>query len=129
MIDNIARGAILHGIRTTEAELIYHERSADAIRSASTQCIFARHHKKIISDEEFAEILLDNVSHTRGEQFSKHYEVLAAPASQRSATSPDQVMNALRAESELDAKFDDSQRGQIVSSSQSGKQQGKGKKV
>ncbi|GMF40644.1 unnamed protein product [Phytophthora fragariaefolia] len=76
------------------------------------------HYKKIISDEEFAEILLRNVAQTHREvvrQFSKHYD----PGFQRNTPSSAQVMNALRAESELDERSDKPSGGQDISSVQS----------
>ena len=61
-----------------------------------------QHYKKVIIDEEIAEKSLSNVLQTRREvvrQFLKHY----GPGIQRLAPSSAQVMNARRAESELDA--------------------------
>lgn len=158
MMDNNARGAVLHGVPTADAELICHEPSAQAMwtRFVNKQTkreyanyIFARqqlyaykytpernmndwlremelqrhelqHYKKVISDEEFAEILLSNVSHTHRDvvrQFSKHYDVLVTPGTQRSAPSLAQVMNALRAESELDVvSVDEPPHGRNISS-------------
>ncbi|OWZ09310.1 hypothetical protein PHMEG_00018006 [Phytophthora megakarya] len=89
------------------------------------------HYKKVISDEEFAEILLGNASQTHRDvvrQFSKHYDVLASPGLQRSAPSATQVMNALRAECELDARIqDDVPHGQNISSADKKQSQQKGK--
>ncbi|GMF52861.1 unnamed protein product [Phytophthora fragariaefolia] len=78
------------------------------------------HYMKIISDEEFAEILLSNVAQTHREvvrQFSKHYD----PGFQRNTPSSAQVMNALRAESELDERSDEPSGSQDISSAQSTK--------
>ncbi|EGZ25813.1 hypothetical protein PHYSODRAFT_484519, partial [Phytophthora sojae] len=174
MMDNIARGAILHGVPTADAELICHESSAQGMwtsfvnkqtKREYANYIFARqrlyankysqeqnmnewlremqllrnellYYKKVISDEEFAEILLSNVAQTHREvvrQFSKHYD----PGYQRSAPSSAQVMNTLRAESELDARSDERPHDQNISSAQAGKkgstkqqgqQPGKGKR-
>ncbi|KAG3054761.1 hypothetical protein PI125_g25815 [Phytophthora idaei] len=162
LMDNITRGAILHGVPTADAELICHETNAHAMwtRFVNKQTkreyasyIFARqqlyankythernmndwlcdmqfqrnellHYKKVISDEEFAEIILSNVLQTHREvvrQFSKHYY----PGYQHSAPSSAQVMNALRAESELDARSDEPQQGLSISSAQAGKKQSK----
>ncbi|GMF61851.1 unnamed protein product [Phytophthora fragariaefolia] len=70
-------------------------------------------------------ILLSNVAQTHQEvvrQFSKHYD----PGYQRSAPSSAQVMNALRAESELDARSDEALPSQnIPSAKASMKDQGK----
>ncbi|EGZ13665.1 hypothetical protein PHYSODRAFT_511204 [Phytophthora sojae] len=66
-----------------------------------------QHYGKVISDEEFAEILLGNVSRTHREvvrQFSRHYAVLAVPDTHQLAPTAAQVMNALRAEEDLDEK-------------------------
>ncbi|KAG3080002.1 hypothetical protein PC121_g6792 [Phytophthora cactorum] len=162
LMDNIARGAILHGVPTADAELICHETNAHAMwtrfvnkrtKREYANYIFDRqhlyankythernmndwlcemqfqrnellHYKKVISDEEFAEIILSNVLQTHREvvrQFSKHYD----PGYQHSAPSSAQVMNALRAESELDARSDEPQQGLSISSAQAGKKQGK----
>ncbi|ETN12588.1 hypothetical protein PPTG_22507 [Phytophthora nicotianae INRA-310] len=162
MMDNIARGAILHGVPTADAELICHEMNAHEMwtRFGNMQTkreyanyIFARqqlyankythernmndwlremqlqrnellHYKKVISDEEFAEILLSNVPQTHREvvrQFSKHYD----PGYQHSAQSSAQVMNALRAESELDARSDEPIQTPNILPAQAGKKQGK----
>ncbi|KAE8903035.1 hypothetical protein PF003_g13163 [Phytophthora fragariae] len=66
-----------------------------------------QHYGKGISDEEFAEILLGNVSRTHREvvrQFSRHYAVLAVLGTHQLAPTAAQVMNALRAEEDLDEK-------------------------
>ncbi|KAJ8516706.1 hypothetical protein ON010_g18418 [Phytophthora cinnamomi] len=163
MMDNVARGAILHGVPIADAELICHEMSAQAMWTSfvnkqtkreyanyisARQRLYANrysqdhnmnewlremqllrnellHYKKVNSDEEFAEILLSNVVQTHREvvrQFSKHCD----PGYQRSAPSSAQVMNALRAESELDARSDDTPPAYIISSTQAGKK-GQGK--
>ncbi|RMX63622.1 hypothetical protein DD238_006996 [Peronospora effusa] len=60
--------------------------------------------QKVISDQEFAEAIMSNVLQTHREmvmQFSKHYD----PVDQRLTPSSAQVMNALRAESELASHF------------------------
>ncbi|GMF32475.1 unnamed protein product [Phytophthora fragariaefolia] len=158
MMDNIARGAILHGVQTADAELICHKASAQEMwtsfvnkqtKREYANYIFARqrlyankyvpernmndwlremqllrnellHYMKIISDEEFAEILLSNVAQTHREvvrQFSKHYD----PGFQRNTPSSAQVMNAIRAESELDERSDEPSGSQDISSAQSAK--------
>ncbi|OWY92403.1 hypothetical protein PHMEG_00038616 [Phytophthora megakarya] len=79
------------------------------------------HYKKAVSDEDFAEIILCNVGKTHRDvvrQFSRHYD----PGLKGSAPSSRQVMNALREESELDARIEEPQ---TISSAQSGKKQGK----
>ncbi|EGZ18865.1 hypothetical protein PHYSODRAFT_382386, partial [Phytophthora sojae] len=61
------------------------------------------HYKRGVSDEEFAEIILGNVVQTHRDvvrQFSRHYD----PGHKSATSSAAQVMNALRAESELDAR-------------------------
>ncbi|KAE8905209.1 hypothetical protein PF005_g29033 [Phytophthora fragariae] len=66
-----------------------------------------QHYGKVISDEEFAEILLGNVSRTHREvvrQFSRHYAVLAVPGAHQMAPTAAQVMNALRADKDLDER-------------------------
>ncbi|CAI5728837.1 unnamed protein product [Peronospora farinosa] len=146
LMDNVARGTILHGILTADAELVCHEASAHAMWSRFVDkqtkreyanYIFARqllyankythdrnmndwlremefqrnelqHYQKVLSDEEFAEIILSNVLQTHREvvrQLSKHYD----PGIQRLAPSSAQVMYALRAESELDARSNETQ--------------------
>ncbi|GMF37935.1 unnamed protein product [Phytophthora fragariaefolia] len=76
-------------------------------------------------NEEFVEIWLSNVAQTHWEfvrQFSKHYD----PGYQRSASSSARVMNALRAESERDARSDEALPSQNVASAKaSRKDQGK----
>ncbi|CAI5705526.1 unnamed protein product [Peronospora farinosa] len=105
LMDNVAHGAILHGIPTADAELVFHETSAHAMWSRFVDkqtkreyanYIFARqllyankythdrnmndwlhemelqrnelqHYQKVLSDEEFAEIILSNVFQTQGE--------------------------------------------------------------
>ncbi|KAG3082435.1 hypothetical protein PI125_g19946 [Phytophthora idaei] len=66
-----------------------------------------QHYGKMISYEEFAEILLVNVSRKHREvvrQFSRHYAVLALPGAHQLAPTAAQVMNALRADQDLDEK-------------------------
>ncbi|EGZ05280.1 hypothetical protein PHYSODRAFT_534292 [Phytophthora sojae] len=169
-MNNLARGALLRGVPKADAELIYHQQSAQDMwtvfvdkqtKREYANYIFARqrlianaytpgrnmndwlremqlyrnellHYRRGVSDEEFAEILLGNVVQTHRDvvrQFSKHFD----PGYQRSTPSSAQVMNALRAESELDARMDDPQQGRDISSAQAGKKQGqqpqgKGKK-
>jgi uncharacterized protein YutE (UPF0331/DUF86 family) len=90
------------------------------------------HYKRGVSDEEFAEILLGNVVQTHRDvvrQFSRHFD----PGFQRSTPSSAQVMNALRAESELDARLEDPQQGRDISSARAGRrpnqqEQGRGRK-
>ncbi|GMF40290.1 unnamed protein product [Phytophthora fragariaefolia] len=65
------------------------------------------HYGKVISDEEFAEILLANVTRTHREvvrQFSRHYAALALPGAPQMTPNAAQVMNALLAEEDLDEK-------------------------
>lgn len=65
------------------------------------------HYGKVISDEEFAEILLAKVTRTHREvvrQFSRHYATLALPGAQQMTPNAAQVMNALFDEEDLDEK-------------------------
>ncbi|EGZ29933.1 hypothetical protein PHYSODRAFT_476483 [Phytophthora sojae] len=81
------------------------------------------HYRSGVSDEEFAEILLGNVAQTHRDvvrQFSKHFD----SGYQRSTPSSAQVMNALGADSELDARMDDPQQGLDISYALAGKKQG-----
>ncbi|KAE9133414.1 hypothetical protein PF007_g3367 [Phytophthora fragariae] len=81
------------------------------------------HYKRGVSDEEFAEIILRNVVQTHRDvvrQFSRYYD----PGYKTATPLAAQVMNALRAESELDARSEDPQSNNI-SSAQAGKKQGK----
>ncbi|OWZ03106.1 hypothetical protein PHMEG_00025224 [Phytophthora megakarya] len=71
------------------------------------------HYGKVISDEEFAEILLANVTRTHRDvvrQFSRHYAALALPGTQLMPPTSAQVMNALLAEEALDEKVADAPR-------------------
>jgi hypothetical protein len=61
----------------------------------------------VIRDEEFAEILLGNVSRAHREvvqQFSRHYDVLAVPGAHQMAPTAAQFTNALRAKKDLDER-------------------------
>ncbi|KAE8997791.1 hypothetical protein PR001_g19493 [Phytophthora rubi] len=65
------------------------------------------HYGKVICDEEFAEILLANVTRMHREvvrQFSRHYATLALPGTQQMTPNAAQVMNPLLAEEDLDEK-------------------------
>jgi hypothetical protein len=80
---------------------------SDWLRDMELQRRELQHYGKVISDEEFAEILLGNVSRTHREvvrQFSRHYAVLAVPGTHQMAPTAAQVMNALRAEEDLDER-------------------------
>ncbi|GMF31985.1 unnamed protein product [Phytophthora fragariaefolia] len=80
------------------------------------------HYRRGVSDE-VAKILLGNVVQTHRDvvrQFSKHFD----PGYQRPTPSSAQVMNALRAESELDARMDEPQQARDIPSAQGGKKQG-----
>ncbi|POM70554.1 Hypothetical protein PHPALM_12984, partial [Phytophthora palmivora] len=71
------------------------------------------HYGKVISDEEFAEILLANVTRTHRDvvrQFSRHYAALALPGTQLMPPTSAQVMNALLAEEALDENVADAPR-------------------
>ncbi|GMF51861.1 unnamed protein product [Phytophthora fragariaefolia] len=65
------------------------------------------HYGKVISDEEFAEILLANVTRTHREvvrQFARHYAAFALPGAPQMTPNAGQGMNALLAEEDLDEK-------------------------
>ncbi|KAE9317433.1 hypothetical protein PR003_g18478 [Phytophthora rubi] len=138
--DNAARDAILRGVPDADAERICHEASAkdmwtrfedkqtkreyanyifareqmysnkytsdvklsDWLRDMELQKRELQHYGKMISDEEFAEILLSNVSRT-------HRELAPTAA---------QVMNALRAEEDLDEKIADEAPRSSINSTQ-----------
>ncbi|ETN21948.1 hypothetical protein PPTG_02016 [Phytophthora nicotianae INRA-310] len=71
---------------------------SDWLRDMELQKRELQHYGKMISDEEFAEILLGNVSRTHRDvvrQFSRHYAVLALPGAHQLAPTVAQVMNAL----------------------------------
>ncbi|KAE9021521.1 hypothetical protein PR002_g12225 [Phytophthora rubi] len=83
---------------------------SDWLREMEMQRRELQHYGRVISDEEFAEILLGNVSRTHREvvrQFSRHYAVLAVPGAHQMAPTAAQVMNALRAEEDLDERVAD----------------------
>ncbi|KAE8971212.1 hypothetical protein PR001_g26959 [Phytophthora rubi] len=80
---------------------------SDWLRELERQRRELQHYGKVISDEEFAEILLGNVSRTHREvvrQFSWHYAVLAVPGAHQIVPTAAQAMNALRAEEDLDER-------------------------
>ncbi|KAE9271180.1 hypothetical protein PF008_g30417 [Phytophthora fragariae] len=87
------------------------------------------HYGKVISDEEFAEILLANVTRTHREvvrQFSRHYAALALPGAQQMTPTAAQVMNALLAEEDLDEKVgEEMPRSSISSAKKTSNSQGK----
>ncbi|OWY93218.1 hypothetical protein PHMEG_00037466 [Phytophthora megakarya] len=77
------------------------------LREMELQKLELQHYGKVISDEEFAEILLGNVPRTHREvvgQISQHYAVLALPGAHQLAPTSAQVMIALRAEEDLNDK-------------------------
>ncbi|EGZ07444.1 hypothetical protein PHYSODRAFT_410648, partial [Phytophthora sojae] len=86
------------------------------------------HYGKVISDEEFAEILLANVTRTHREvvrQFSRHYAALALPGAQQMTPTAAQVMNALLAEEDLDEKVGEEMPRSIGSAKKAANNQGK----
>lgn len=94
---------------------------SDWLRDMELQKRELQHYGKMISDEEFAEILLSNVSRTHREvvrQFSRHYVVLTVPGTHQLAPTAAQVMNALRAEEDLDEKIAEEVPRSSISSAQ-----------